>query len=112
MRTETVTLLTIGDKTRNANGFVTQATTQETILSASKVANSLSDETVSGAQGWHIDLKLAVDTLDYETAFLVDSHSRRIRPQKLTHNGITYLIKASKENLKTHQMELLCTEVE
>lgn len=112
MRTEVVTFLTEGNKVRNSNGFVSSSTVRETTLTASLLSNRLSDETVSGTQGWHIDLKVAVDLYDYETTFLTDSAGKTIRPQKLTHNGITYLIKKPTANFKTHQMELLCTEVE
>lgn len=112
MRLDMVTLITEGDATTDADGFVTNPNITQTEVSAELLANSLSDE-ISGAQGgWNISLKVAVDRDDYDTAFITNTAGRKVRPRKLSYNGVTYIIKKPVENFKTHQMELLCTEVE
>jgi hypothetical protein len=123
MRLEEVLLITTIDSSADADGFDTQPVDIATEISATEMSVKISDKITGEHEGWHVDIKLAVDIDDYETAIigpgspiLVDYPNvvvtKRIRPQKLIYNTVPYLIKDPVKNLKTHQYELLCTEVE
>jgi len=112
MRLEQTTLLTIIEGTVDEDGFVTDDEIIETEVSASELSVKISDRIAGEHEGWHVSLKLAVDIDDYESSFAINTAGKRIRPQKLVYNDVTYIIKDPAKNLKTHQMELLCSEVE
>ena len=112
MRLETVTLLTETAAEYDEDGFPTKETVTETEVSAQELAVKVSDTITGEHSGWNVDVKLGVDIDDYDTAIGQDSNGKRIRPQKLVYNGVTYNIRQPVKNLNTHQLELLCSEVE
>lgn len=112
MRLEIVTLLTETGAELDEDGFPTEETVKETEISAEELAVKVSDTITGERAGWNVDIKLGVDIDDYETAYGEDGNKKRIRPQKLIYNGVTYNIRQPVKNLKTHQMDLLCSEVE
>ena len=112
MRIEEVTLLTILEGQKDADGFDIGGEAIKTELSATEMSVKVSDRIAGEHEGWKVSLKMAVDIDDYETAFIMDSKGRPVRPQKLIYKGVEYFIKDPVKNLETHEMELLCTEVE
>lgn len=112
MRLDMVTLLTITGAELDEDGFPTKETIVETEISAQELAVKVSDTITGEHSGWNVDVKLGVDIDDYDTAICEDINKKRIRPQKLVYNGVTYNIKRPVKNLDTHQLELLCSEVE
>lgn len=112
MRIEDVTLLTILEGQKDADGFDTDGEVVETNLSADEKAVKVSERIKGEHEGWKVSLKLSIDIDDYETAFVMDLKGRPVRPQKLIYKGVEYFIMDPVKNFETHEMELLCTEVE
>lgn len=112
MRLEEIKLQTILEGSLDPDGFPTKDEVTETEVAASELEVKVSDRIAGEHEGWRVALKLAVDIDDYQSAFVADSEGRSVRPQKLIYNGVTYIIRNPVKNLKTHEMELLCEEVE
>ena len=134
MRLEQIILLTTLNSEVDEDGFDVEPFDIETEISATEMSVRISDKITGEHEGWHVDVKLAVDIDDYEMAIIspgafgdypsphnypdldkypgISPITKRIRPQRLIYNDIPYLIKDPVKNLKTHQYELLCTEVE
>jgi hypothetical protein len=112
MRLEEIKLQTILEGSLDPDGFPTKDEVTETEIAASELEVKVSDRIAGEHEGWRVALKLAVDIDDYQSAFVADSEGRSVRPQKLIYNGVTYIIRNPVKNLKTHEMELLCEEVE
>ena len=112
MRLEEIKLQTILEGAPDPDGFPTKDEITETEIAASELEVKVSDRIAGEHEGWRVALKLAVDIDDYQSAFVADSEGRSVRPQKLIYNGVTYIIRNPVKNLKTHEMELLCEEVE
>lgn len=112
MRLEEIKLQTILEGSLDPDGFPTKDEVTETEIAASELEVKVSDRIAGEHEGWRVALKLAVDIDDYQLAFVADSEGRSVRPQKLIYNGVTYIIRNPVKNLKTHEMELLCEEVE
>ena len=75
MRIEDVTLLTILEGQKDADGFDTGGEAIETELSATEMSVKVSDRIAGEHEGWKVSLKIAVDIDDYETAFIMESSS-------------------------------------
>ena len=112
MRLEEIKLQTILEGSLDPDGFPTKDEVTETEIAASELEVKVSDRIAGEHEGWRVALKLAVDIDDYQSAFVADSEGRSVRPQKLIYNGVTYIIRNPVKNLKTHEMELLCEEVD
>ena len=112
MRLEEIKLQTILEGSLDPDGFPTKDEVTETEIAASELEVKVSDRIAGEHEGWRVALKLAVDIDDYQLAFVADSEGRSVRPQKLIYNGVTYIIRNPVKNLRTHEMELLCEEVE
>lgn len=112
MRLEEIKLQTILEGSTDSDGFPTKEEITEKEIAACEMEVKVSDRIAGEHEGWRVALKMSVDIDDYESAYVTDSEGRSVRPQKLIYNGVTYIIRNPVKNLKTHEMELLCEEVE
>lgn len=111
MRIDDAILVSVQTGTKDADGFRTQDILTEYPVSAEKLMCTTSDRISAEKASAKLSIKIAIDTDDYNDS-VVMTGSKKLRPSIVRYDGMEYKIFDVVENFKTHQTELLCSEVE